>query len=199
MKKFAQFLKNERAFTLVELMISSLILFAVVALWLAMNKGTVSYELSNAQLNMQDAAKSALSLMSKDIRGAINFSQVTMPAIVPLPGGPQPWPYSSLTFRTNDQVIRYRLQQIPMPAPPPRLDLVKDLYDTPNWPPAGTFTTLTLLQDVEMMQFWVGVVDAAWHPTQKQVDIVIKMKAPFIKEDNFKKTFRTQVFVRNPL
>lgn len=178
--------KNKQGVSLLELIITMAILAAILVLWWVMNKNTVYYSSMDSQLNIQNAGKSALNLMSKDLRGAYSIGQAV---IASAPG--------SITFRATrilddgtvvNKILRYRLDTTTK-------TLIRECFKTATAIPVppGTLPdeSLVILEHLEYLRF---------KRMGSKVTIEFMVHTPFaIREDQKALSrFTTDVCVRNP-
>ncbi len=176
MSKCIKILKNKKGMNYIELLVSIAILGIIATVAVVVAENINHFRHINSQLDAQDSAKSALYVMSKDIRGAKNFN----------PANVQPTSFAFLTI--DGGAISYYLDSATN-------ELIKETSSTDVIPLVSPIIKTTLLKDVEPVN--------ASHPkifdyAGKMISIDIILKKPFIKSAKANMRFKTEVCMRNP-
>lgn len=167
--------KNEKGLTMTELMVSLVILSIIIILWATTSKHLVYYNYLNSQLSAQEEAKSALYLMSKEIRGARDIANADI----------QP---TSITFYTINGAVSYYLDSTTN-------ELIRASSDTSAIPLIPPIRRTTILRDVNQVN---PDHPRLFYVAGKMITIDIVVKKPFIESDKANMRFKTEVCVRNP-
>lgn len=176
MSRCIKILKNKKGMNFIELLVSIAILGVITTVAVVVAENINHFRHINSQLDAQDSAKSALYVMSKDIRGAKNFNTANV----------QPTSFAFLTM--DGGTISYYLDLVTN-------ELIKETSGTAAIPLVPPITKMTLLKDVEPVN--------ASHPkifdyAGKMISIDIILKKSFIKNNKANMRFKTEVCVRNP-
>ncbi|MFH1784490.1 MAG: prepilin-type N-terminal cleavage/methylation domain-containing protein [bacterium] len=176
MKRNKLFIKNRKGFTMTELLVSLSIFGLISSVALMVVNNVNHFKHINSQIAAQDDAKSALFLMSRDIRASKSFETSHV----------QP---TSLAFITmNGGAISYYINTVTN-------ELIKEYSQNPDIPLVAPITRMTILRDVQPVH--------AGHPrifdyTGKMIMIDLVMDKPFVKNTKENMRFKTEVCVRNP-
>lgn len=177
-------IRVKNGFSLIELMISVIILAIILTICLFVNKSTTFRQMTASQVNIQTAGKSAIHLLTKEIRGAKNFGKAE-------PDPTDPKTVASIAFYTTDnRAIRYYLDE-------PTHQLRKQVFSVSNQNVAvstylgnSPLEEITIASDVQSVSFGLN---------GREVNIEIVFRPLFARSIENQRTFPTQVYVRNPL